>query len=188
MIWLVSGILIWCLLHPIRSVAGSFRSSMIKTLGTEGYRGLFSLLILGSVVLMVIGWRGTVPTFIYLPPAWGRSAAIVLMLIAFLLFAAAGMETNIKRYLRHPQLTGAVLWAVGHLLANGDSRSLILFGSIGVWALIEMPLISRREGEWVKPDPVPLSTDIKVLIAGVIAYVVLLLAHPYLFGVAPIGG
>ncbi len=186
MAWLILGVLVWSLVHPLRSVAAPTRASLISRLGDNGYQGAFSLVILASIVLMVVGWRSSVPTAVYLPPVWGRSAAIILMLAAFVLFAASALPTNIKRYVRHPQLTGAVVWAAAHLLSNGDSRSVVLFGAIGLWALIQMPLISRREGAWKKPDPVPLGAEVKVVIAGIVGYIVLLLAHPYLFGVAPI--
>ncbi len=47
-----------------------------------------------------------------------------------------------------------MVWATAHLLLNGDSRSVLLFGWLGIWALLEIVFISRREGEWVK-KPVP---------------------------------
>ena len=96
---------------------------------------------------------------------------------------AARRKTNIKRVLRHPQLTGLVLWSIGHLLANGDNRSLILFSWLAVWAILEMIMISRREGEWKKPDPVSVKYDVITGIGGCVLYAVLLLAHPYLSGI-----
>ena len=45
------------------------------------------------------------------------------------------IPNNVKRLLRHPQLTGVALWGIGHLLANGESRSIILFGGLGAWAI-----------------------------------------------------
>ena len=38
-----------------------------------------------------------------------------------------------RGWLRHPMLTGVVVWAVAHLLVNGDAASLVLFG--WPWAL-----------------------------------------------------
>ncbi|MFT5395916.1 MAG: putative membrane protein, partial [Gammaproteobacteria bacterium] len=83
----------------------------------------------------------------------------------------------------HPQLTGLVLWSIGHLMANGDNRSIILFSSLGVWAIIEMILISRREGVWGKPEPVSAKNDVITVIGGCVLYAVLLMAHPYLTGI-----
>ena len=65
-------------------------------------------------------------------------------------------------------------------------RSVVLFGLLGIWALIEMLLINRREGAWSRPDPVPLKAEIRPVVIGLVIFVVFLFAHPYLFGVSPI--
>ncbi len=183
---LLLGVLLWSATHLIRGVAPGGREALIARFGEGPYKGLFSLALIASVVLMVTGWRSATPTVVYYLPLWGQSVALVLMFVALVLFAASGVPTNLKRYLRHPQLTGVAVWALAHLLANGDQRSVVLFGGIGLWALLEMPLISRREGEWKKPSPLPWSAELKPLVGGVVAYIVLLLLHPYLFGVTPL--
>jgi uncharacterized membrane protein len=74
-----------------------------------------------------------------------------------------------------------ILRTTTHLLANGDLRSLVLFGGIGLWAVIEILSISRRDGAWEKPEPLPFTAEVKPLVAGVVAYAVLTFAHPYIF-------
>lgn len=155
---------------------------MIEKLGLGPYKGLFALLILSSVVLIVLGWRSTLPQDIYFPPPWGRHVTFTLVLLTFILFAAAKRETNIKRVLRHPQLTGLVLWGIGHLFANGDDRSLVLFTTLGLWAILEMITINRRDGAWQKPEPVPMRNDVITVIGGCMVYVVVMFAHPYFTG------
>lgn len=186
MIWLWLGVGLWSGLHFIPSLARGMRASLIGRLGENAYKILFSLGVVGSIALMVLGWRSTTPVEIYNPPIWGPPIANALVLVAFLLFALAHAKTNAKRFIRHPQLTGLVIWAIGHLLANGDSRSFVLFGVLGLWALVEMPLISRREGGWDRPEPVPPRAEIRPVVIGLIVYAVFLFAHPYLFGVSPI--
>ena len=105
------------------------------------------------------------------------------MLVSFVLFVAAQAPTNIRRILRHPQLTGVLLWAVAHLLVNGDSRSVVLFGSFAVWTIAEMLLINRRDGAWQKPESVALIKDAVTIGIGAVAYVIVFLLHPVLFGV-----
>ena len=78
--------------------------------------------------------------------------------MGFILFFAAYPPTNVKRLLRHPQLTGVALWGVGHLLANGESRSIVLFGGLTLWAIAEIVVINRRDGARDKPAPVPAKT------------------------------
>jgi uncharacterized membrane protein len=181
---LIAGLLLWCAVHLSSAVASSLRTRLVAGMGLRPYRACFALLIIIAIVLMVIGWRAVDPAAIYQPPAWGRDAAFVLVFFTFILFIAAKRQTNIKRLLRHPQLSGVMLWGIGHLLANGDNRSLILFAGIGLWALLEILFINRRTGIWVKPAPVPVYRDIITVIIGVVVYLVLLTLHPYLSGAA----
>ena len=75
---------------------------------------------------------------------------------------------------------------VAHLLSNGDNRSLILFGTLGVWAIAEIILINNREGDWVKPGPASVKSELFMAIKGVVIFAIFLIAHPYLFGVSPV--
>jgi uncharacterized membrane protein len=184
MISLSLGDALWAATHLLKSAAGPFRQSLISRLGEDKYKGLISLVIVTSLVLMVVGWRSTLPSIVYSPPLWGRHATMLLMLLALVLFAASGMPSNIKRLLRHPQLTGVITWTVAHLVSNGDSRSLVLFGGIGLWALIEILLINRRDPAWQTAASQPASADIRVIVGAIVAYVLIYFAHPYLFGVS----
>lgn len=181
---LIAGLLTWCGVHLVPALATGLRASLTARLGLGPYKGCFALLIVTSVVLMVLGWRSVEPAMVYIPPAWGRYLTYVLVLLMFVLFVAAKRKTNIKRVLRHPQLTGLVLWSIGHLLANGDIRSLVLFTGLGVWAGLEMLLINRRQGSWTRPDRVPVKSDVLTVAIGMVLYGVFLLVHPYLSGVA----
>ncbi len=187
MAMLIAGVVIWCAVHLMPSVLPTARTALTLKLGEGPYKGLFALSILAGIVLIVLGWRSTVPNLVYLPPAWGYTAVKALMLPALILMAGASMKTNLKRFIRHPQLTGVIVWAIAHLLANGDIRSVILFGGLGLWALLEIVLISRREGSWQRPGAVPLVGELKPVVAGVVAYAALMWLHPYLFGVAVVG-
>lgn len=180
---LILGLLMWTIIHFFPSLAKCTRGLVISKIGIGPYKGLFAILIISSVVLIVFGWRSIEPVDVYYPQSWGRHVTFLLVLLTFILFVAARKATNIKRVLRHPQLTGLVLWSIGHLFANGDNRSLILFSWLGIWAIIEMILISRREGEWIKPEPVSVKNDVITVIGGCILYGVLLMAHPYLTGI-----
>lgn len=187
MIWLWLGVLVWSGVHVMPSLAPGVRTSLIERLGENGYKIGFALAIVGSIVLMVLGWRLAMVDIVYEPPGFGRHLAMLLMLVAFLLFAFAHGKSNLKRTIRHPQLTAMVVWAIAHLLANGDTRSVTLFGVLGIWALIEMMLLNRRDGAYEPPEPRPLSAEVKPVVIGVVMYVVFVLLHPYLFGVSPIG-
>ncbi len=181
---LIIGLALWVLVHLYPSLCQQSRARLISKLGLGKYKGVFALLIVASLTLIVLGWRGSSVELLYPPPAWGKHATFALVLFTFILFVAAKHKTNIKRVLRHPQLTGLVLWSIGHLLANGDSRSVVLFSTLGIWAIVEMIMINRREGAWVKPEPLPLKKDVITVFAGCVMYIVLFLLHPYYTGVS----
>jgi uncharacterized membrane protein len=180
---LIIGLLMWWVVHLFPSVAAVTRANLVNKFGLGPYKACFALLIVISVVIMVFGWRSIEPADIYIPPAWGKHVTYLLVLLTFILFIAAKRKTNIKRMLRHPQLTGLVLWSIGHLFANGDHRSLVLFIGLGVWAILEMAMINRRTGTWIKPDPVPVKAEVITVLLGSILFAALFLVHPYLAGV-----
>ena len=183
MLLLTLGVLLWMGTHLVPSVAPGLKQSLVDKAGFNGYRGIFSLAILSSMALIVFGWRSAQPVSVYLPPAGLREVAIVGTVIAFILMAASGRPTRIGRVVRHPQLTGVLVWALSHLLANGDSRSLVLFGGFALWSLLEIILISKREGPWQKPEAPALSKDIVGVVIGLVIAVAVVWAHPWIAGV-----
>lgn len=185
MIKLVLGVLLWSVAHFIPAVAVDSRKRLIGRLGEKPYKGLFALVMVFSIYLIISGWKATLPEFLYIPPAWGRHATALLVLIAFILFSASHGKNNIQRFIRHPQLTSVIVWGVGHLIANGESRSIVLFGGLALWAIIEIFLLNRRDGPWIRPQPVPFKKDVIAIGAGLVVYVVFAGAHAWLFGVSP---
>ena len=179
---LITGLALWVILHLFPAICKNARAAIVESIGLKPYRAIFALTIFSSVALIVIGWRSIEPQYLYYPEAWTRHVTFLLVLITFILFAAAKSKTNIKRVLRHPQLTGLVIWSIGHLLANGEDRSIVLFATLGVWAILEIIVINRREGAWQKPEPVPVKNDIKTVVAGVVVYTVFMFLHPYFTG------
>ena len=132
---LIAGVLLWAALHLMATLRLAPRKALISRIGSNPYRGLFSLGIVLALVLIVLGWRSTPETYLYVLPPWSRTLGMLLVLLAFILFGAAQYPTRIKRVLRHPMLTGLVVWSVAHLLMNGTTRALVLFGGLGSWAL-----------------------------------------------------
>lgn len=185
MTFLIAGVLLWSLVHFIPSMGQPLKAGLIGKMGENGYKGAFTMAMFVALALIVIGWRSIDQhTYLYTLPLWTRHLGMLLVLIAFLLFASSGQALRINQYLRHPQLTGMITWATAHLIMNGDSRSLVLFGGMGIWAILEIIFINRREGEWVKPEVAGWGKEIKVLLIGVVVFVVVAFAHPWLAGVA----
>jgi uncharacterized membrane protein len=181
MILLTSGVALWWGAHLFKRLAPEARANM----GDKG-RGLMALLIALSVVLMVLGYRAADGAFF-----WGRHPATVginnLMMIAALYFTSPGPKKGAIFYkMRHPMLTGFLIWALAHILVNGDVPSFVLFGGLGVWALVEMMVINRAEPEWTGPAKGKLGKDamfvgISVGLLGIIGMI-----HSYL-GYSPFG-
>lgn len=179
---LIIGLIVFIGAHSLPSFVG-LRETLIRKLRFSGYRGLFSLVSLAGLVLIVIGKARADFVPLWDPPSWGRHAAMAFMLAAFILLPAAYMPTNIKRFTRHPMLWAVTLWASGHLLANGDMASVLLFGSFGVYSLLDMASANRRGAALQTQRVSPLKDGLVVLV-GLFAYGILVSAHPYLFGAA----
>jgi len=182
---LALGVALWAVIHFIPAVAVDFRKNLVGKIGEQPFKGIFALFMVLALYLIISGWKATIPVNIYLPPIWGSHVTALIVLVAFILFLAPYHATNLKRFLRHPQLTGVIVWGAGHLLANGESRSVVLFGGLAVWAVIEILLLNRRDGVWIKPDAVPVKKDVMLAVAGIVTYVVVAVSHQWLFGFSP---
>lgn len=180
---LLAGVIIWAMAHLIASVAPGLRAELHARMGMAS-RGLIALFILMGLALMVVGWQSILPQPVYDPPLWGRHLNMALMFISVLLVFAGRSHSRTRRYLRHPMLTGAVIWAIGHLVTNGDSRSVLLFVGIGLWACVSIVTISRRDGPWARPVEVAsIGRETLGVIVALIVYVALVWGHGYLTGV-----
>lgn len=182
MLTLIIGVALWWGAHLFKRIAPARRAEM----GNRG-RGMVTGVLLISVAMMIIGYRMAEGPFF-----WGRSAATtginnLLVLMAFYLFAADGMKTRVTAYIRHPQLTAFSLWAVAHLLVNGDLPSFILFGGLLIWALAEMVILNRQT-VWVRPaGPFPARKEAMAVVGAVVVMLVVGLIHGWL-GYWPFGG
>jgi uncharacterized membrane protein len=183
MIWMILGLVLWSAAHLLKRLAPAMRARM----GGAG-RGVVTIGVLAGVVLMVIGYRVWDDSALL----WNRSAALtginnLLMLVSVYLFAASGMKTKVAQVLRHPQLMAVILWAVAHLLTNGDVASLVLFGVLALWALAEMAVINAS-GPWQRPEaPVKAGKEIGAAVGAVLVTVALGYLHVR-FGLMPWGG
>jgi uncharacterized membrane protein len=184
MLLLIIGIIVFAGIHLVPSIP-ALRQRLVDRLGEGRYMAVFSVGSLAGLLLIIIG-KGTaefVP--LWQPPTWARPVTVVIMPFAFVLLAGAYLPTNIKRFTAHPMLWAVTGWAAAHLLANGDLASLVLFGGLGTFALVDMGSANVRGAEVVATRQ-PLFKDLATVIAGLIAYGVFLALHPYLFGVSVI--
>lgn len=174
-ILLILGVALWTAAHLFKRLAPAQRAAM----GDKG-KAVFGLLILLSVVLMVIGYRGADTAQLWYPPAFLTHVNNLLMLLAFYLYAASGMKTRITRVIRHPQLTAVKTWAVAHLLVNGDLASVILFGGLLAWAVVSVIVINRAQRDWTRPAPASMGKEIGAVVGAVLVMLAVGWVHTWL--------
>lgn len=177
---LIAGFVMFLGAHLSPGVLG-LREQLMGRLGEGRFLG-FYIAISVTGMLCIMAGKAIAPVInVWDPPPWGRQAALVLVALGFILLAALLLPTNIRRLTRHPMLWGITAWSVGHLLANGDLASMILFGGFGGYALLSIWSLNRR-GAQKRNTKYPVWQDAVALLAGLGSYAVLLWAHPYLFG------
>ena len=88
-----------------------------------------------------------------------------------------------RAVLRHPMLLGLLLWAIAHLLSNGDLRSVVLFGGFAGFAVLDLVSAVARD-QRLSTDKAPrLAMDAVAIVAGLAAAGLLAVFHAALFGV-----
>jgi uncharacterized membrane protein len=132
-------------------------------------------LILSGLILTVLGYRAAPYEALYTPPGWAVHLNNLMMLGAVLLMGAAKRANMISHRLRHPMLTGVIVWAAAHLLVNGDLASALLFGGMAVWAVASMALANRRPGDR--------KANVKLVVISGVVYVAIVLIHSFALGV-----
>jgi uncharacterized membrane protein len=169
------------------------RAAVMARVGEGPYKGLFSLISLVGIVL--IGWgfahyRSTGYIDIWSPPAWTRHVTLLLVWPAIVCIFAAYIPGDIKRVLKHPMLVGVKLWALAHLISNGDLGSIILFGSILGWAVFDRITLKHRTDPGGPPVPVGgRRNDFFAVAVGTLVYFALgFWFHPWVIGVAVFKG
>lgn len=184
MAWLIMGLVTLIGMHLVPA-SPSLRRQLVQRLGEMPYRGIFALVSLAGFTLIVIGMGKASFIPVWEPPQWGYTVVPVFMLPAFILLVAAYLPGNVHRFTPHPMLWGVVLWAAGHLLANGDLASIVLFGALGLYSVFAMWSANRR-GAARTTDRVSPKRDIIVVAVGLGLYIATVFLHPFLFGVAAI--
>ncbi|MEM8878078.1 MAG: NnrU family protein [Pseudomonadota bacterium] len=192
MIVMVVGMVVFLGIHSARIIPG-LRANLVQTFGEMAYKGIYSIL---SLIGLIFIWRGysmareAGQPLLYYPPLWLTHLTLLLMAIALICFAAAYVPGRIKAALKHPMLVSIKIWALAHLLANGELHSIVLFGGFLAWAVVDRISVKRRERAglavpFTLPADTPPANDLIAVVIGATAYVAILLwLHPILFGVA----
>ena len=178
---LILGIIIFFSIHLVP--ISPLKNILINQLGENKYKGLYSLIALVGLLIIIYGFGHADFYHVWDPLPYSREIAIALMPISMVLLVAANMQTNIKRYIKHPMLVAILVWSFVHLIGNGDLRSIILFASFGVYALIDI-IFSKKVLTTNNTTNYTLAKDIIVIIIGLLIYAIIVHFHQYIAGVA----
>lgn len=193
MTYLILGLIIFFGAHLFSAFRSREPGKDLKAkLGNGPYMGLYSLVSLAGFGLIVWGFGAARPApILYVPPTGLAHLNLALMLPAMILLVATYLPTGrIKKATKHPMLVAVKTWALGHLLANGELNSVLLFGSfLAYGVLARIALKKRGDNGPAKDAPVSALADIGAVVIGTALYAVILLwLHKVLFGVAALPG
>jgi uncharacterized membrane protein len=152
-------------------------------MGNAG-KGVVAISSIAAIALMVVGYKSATFTPLWQLGDWAVHLNNLLMLLAVALFGLGSSKSRLRGKLRHPMLAGFLVWVGAHLLVNGDLPSLILFGGMGLWAVISIQLINRAE-----PAPEPYSAgsamgDIRLAVITLVVFAFIVAIHMWV-GPAP---
>ncbi len=187
---LIIGLLLFLGIHSVRIFADDARSRFIAQRGAGAWKGLYSLLSALGLAAIIYGYSlaRAQPVVLWAPLPGMRHLAALLVLIAFVLMAAAYVPGNgIKAWLHHPMVLSVKVWALAHLLANNTLASTVLFGSFLLWSVLSFRAARQRDraaGTVVATGR--LSATLVTIVAGALAWAVFgMWIHGAWLGVRP---
>lgn len=190
---LIAGLLLFVATHLVRPLMPGLREAGIARLGKPGWMALHGLVSLASIALVAYGFaeaRESGGEMLYYPPRFLAHLALTLMLIASICLMAAFLPPgHIRTKLKFPALVAIKIWALAHLMSNGESYSVLLFVVILAWAVVLRISIKKRlaRGEASLPVFVSARNDLIAVVAGLVVYGLFVWKlHEWLIGVTPI--
>ena len=134
----VTGFIIFLVSHSANIFFQNLKTVLVKRVGVLLWKTIVSLLAILGFVLMVTHYQEAKSFSITLwsPTILFLYLSYILNFFAIWLLVSAYIPRNvIKLKLKHPMILGVKTWAFAHLLANGDTFSIFVFGITLVWAV-----------------------------------------------------
>lgn len=187
---LVLGIVIFLGIHLVKSFAPGLRAGVIAKGGTGLWHAVHGSCAILGLALIAYGFNAARPSpDLYVPPAALRHIALTLMLISFICLAAAFLPAGrIRAATKHPAILAIKIWALAHLLSNGEVNSVVLFTAFLAWGVILRISMKRRvrAGEFRLPVFVSYRYDLLAVVLGTVVYGLFVWKlHELLIGVPP---
>lgn len=134
--------------HLLRIIAPGLRNDLIERLGKPAWNGLYSVISLATLALLVYGFgqaRLTSGEALWYAPPWMVHVTVTLMSIAMVLLVASVLPAGyIAVKTKHPMITSVKVWALAHLLVNGELYAIVTFVAFLAWAVVLRIAAKRR--------------------------------------------
>jgi len=206
---LILGLILFLGAHSVRIWADGWRDQTIEAYGEKAFKGVYALVSILGFYLLVVGYgEARLQTVaLWNPPIFTKHISMLLMLLSSILLVATYIPRNhFKMRLGHPMVLSVKVWALSHLLANGNLADLVLFGSFLIWAvlnfrsarardralLLNLNVTEEAAGESIAESesahqPKLLSTII-TLVGGIAIWALItFVLHAKIVGVSPMG-
>jgi len=192
---LILGLILFLGAHSVRIWADGWRNQTIEAYGEKTFKGVHALVSLLGFYLLIVGYgEARLETVaLWNPPVFTKHISILLMLFSSILLMAAYVPRNhLKMRLGHPMVLSVKVWALSHLLANGNLADLLLFGSFLMWAVLNFRSARARDrvllAESQSTDQPKMLATLITLVGGMAIWVLItFVLHAKVVGVAPMG-
>jgi uncharacterized membrane protein len=148
MAWLILGLVLFLGAHSVRIFADDWRSRTIEAWGEKTFKGIYAVVSLVGFYALIVGYSEArmQPFVIWQPPTATRHISVLLMLFASILLVATYIPRNhFKLRMGHPMILSVKVWALSHLLANGNLADLVLFGTFLAWSVLIFRVSRARD-------------------------------------------
>ena len=145
---LILGLILFLGAHSVRIWADGWRNQTIQAYGEKAFKGVYALVSILGFYLLVVGYgEARLQTVaLWNPPIFTKHISMLLMLLSSILLVATYIPRNhFKMRLGHPMVLSVKVWALSHLLANGNLADLVLFGSFLIWAVLNFRSARARD-------------------------------------------
>jgi len=145
---LILGLILFLGAHSVRIWADGWRNQTIEAYGEKAFKGVYALVSILGFYLLVVGYgEARLQTVaLWNPPIFTKHISMLLMLLSSILLMATYIPRNhFKMRLGHPMVLSVKVWALSHLLANGNLADLVLFGSFLLWAVLNFRSARARD-------------------------------------------
>jgi uncharacterized membrane protein len=178
MLLLAALIFLFGIIH-INPAIPAWKAHAVQTFGKAygAVYGVMSLLLLGALLW---AFRVAEPHELYTPPAWGWHANFALTLLGFVFIGIFLFRGSWRNSLKYPMAIGVSLWALGHILANGQSRTVLLFAGLAAFAVLHAVLKSRQP---LVPSDERQGHNLLSVLGGIVLYGIAAQLHHVIAGV-----